>query len=86
SGYLIWAHCKEEFFRGEYTIFCEDVQDGVPGEKCTCKSYEVGNGLVARICPVTGKFKAVTRLPALFSFPAQLLLYVRVSGGIAVIL
>ncbi len=83
---LIGAHDQQQFFGRKHAIFCQDVQQGVPGKKSFRKVHQVRDDFIVCIGPVIRKLKAVALFLAPLSLAGALLLDMRAARGVAVIL
>ncbi len=65
SSDLVGPHDQKHIFTGEDAVFGQDIQDGVLREKSLGEINQIGDYLVAGVCPIIGEFKAVGSFPAL---------------------
>ena len=56
---LIRAHHEQQVLRSEDTVFCQDIEDSVLGEKGLCEVHDIRNDLIICISPKGSKLKAV---------------------------
>ena len=83
---LIGPHDKQQFFRCEHAVFCQNIQQRVLRKEGLGKVHKIRNDPVISISPVRSKLETVGGFLAALLGRVVLLPNMACSGGIGIIL